>query len=157
MSRAIRAVKREIRILGLDTCRQGKILGAVVRGGQYLDGVIIFSRERETPRVVVESRYYPELRAIMIHDPAQRLDSKTIEKHARLPVIRVTASKPSRRGYQRVQSKHGSLWVQSSLPDQVSKKILDVTWTYGKLPEPARVAHLLARARVALSPPGDKR
>ncbi len=151
MTGVISTVKREIRILGLDTCRPGKIFGAVIRGGEYLDGVMLFPREEEASRVILGSRYYLELRAIMIHDPASRLDPKTIEKQAKLPVIRVSNSRTPPRPYQRVPSKHGILWVQSNLPSQVLKNVLNVTWTFGNLPEPARVAHLLARARIDLT------
>ncbi len=125
MIRTIETVKPEIRILGLDTCRDGEVFGAVVRGGMYLDGFVHFDLERYGSRQlgkrVLATKYYPELRALMLHDPKNRLVITTVENVTMLPVISISKGGRVARGY-----------------------FLSVTWTYGTLPEPARVAHELA-------------
>ncbi len=157
MTIPIKTVKKEIRILGLDFCRNDRITGAVVRGGQFLDGMLTIPNhprlsDREIGLQILKTRYYPELRAVMTHDALRRSEPKTIEKTTRLPVIRVAARKPSRRGYKIVQAKRGRLWVQTELPSETIERIISLTWTFGKLPEPARIAHLLARTRIPAKP-----
>ena len=152
MTHPINTVKKEIRILGLDTCRLGRVFGAVVRGGLYLDGVILIPSEKEVAMTIRESRYYPELRAVMLHDPRNRLRSEAIEKRAKLPMIQVSSSKPARKGYLQFKSKRGSLWLRTNIPSPTIEQVLSTTWTLGRLPEPARIAHLLARARIPPRP-----
>ncbi len=148
MIRTIETVKPEIRILGLDTCRNGEVFGAVVRGGLYLDGFVHFDLERSGSRqlgeYVLATKYYPELRALMLHDPKDRLVITTIENVTMLPVIIISKGWRAARGYSVFRSPHGAVQRKSSLPSSTVDKILSVTWTYGTLPEPARVAHELA-------------
>ena len=148
MIRTIETVKPEIRILGLDTCRDGEVFGAVVRGGMYLDGFVHFDLERNGSRqlgkYVLATKYYPELRALMLHDPINRLVVATIEKVTMLPVISISIGGRAARGYSVFRSQHGTVQRKSSLPISTVDKILYVTWTYGTLPEPVRVAHELA-------------
>lgn len=149
--RTIETVKNEIRILGLDSCPPRGVIGAVVRGGLFQDGVLFFSRERDPPgedvaNGIVETKYFPELRSIMIHDPAGRLDPARIEQKTRLPVIEVSEEAPmNRRGYRLIHGRRTDLWVKTRLPDPITNKILSITWTIGPLPEPVRVAHTLSK------------
>jgi len=144
----IETVKPEIRILGLDTCRDGEVFGAVVRGGKYLDGFVHFGLERNGSRqlgkYVLATKYYPELRALMLHDPKNRLVITTVENVTMLPVISISKGGRAARGYSVFRSQRGAIQRKSSLPISTVDKILSVTWTYGTLPEPARVAHELA-------------
>lgn len=155
MTRPITAVKKEIRILGLDACSKTRIVGAVMRGGLYLDGVLSFpwsptERVQWLASEIVRNQYFPELRSIMIHDLKNRLDAREVEGASHLPVIEVTVKRPtSRESYHLFQGTRGSLWVKTKLPVQVMEAILRVTWTTGHLPEPARVSHLLSRARMS--------
>ena len=148
MIRTIETVKPEIRILGLDTCRDGEVFGAVVRGGMYLDGFVHFdlgrSGSRQLGQYVLATKYYPELRALMLHDPKNRLAITTVENVTKLPVISISKGRRVARGYSVFRSQHGAVQRKSSLPSSTVDKILSVTWTYGTLPEPARVAHELA-------------
>ena len=148
MIHTIETVKQEIRILGLDTCRDGEVFGAVLRGGMYLDGFVHFDLERNGSRQlgknVLATKYYPELRALMLHDPKNRLEITTIENVTMLPVISISEGRRAAKGYSVFRSKHGAVQRRSSLPSSTVDKILSVTWTYGTLPEPARVAHELA-------------
>jgi endonuclease V-like protein UPF0215 family len=158
MSRHIREVKREIRILGLDECNPGRTVGVVVRGGTCLDGVITFPRDlrnpsRERAKWIVESAYFPEIRAIMLHDQGGELDSPSIERITELLTIAISENEPSgRRGYKRMNGNTGWLWVRTRIQSAILKKILAASWTTGKLPEPLRVAHLLARLDLPKSP-----
>src|SRR5260370_17944039 len=92
MIRPMRAVKEEIRILGLDTCNPGQTVGVVARGGLYLDGVIPFppnpkNAMKECARRIIDSAYFPELRAVMLHDPGDERDSRSLERITSLPTI----------------------------------------------------------------------
>jgi len=157
MTRPLRTVKKEIRILGLDFCNTRAVTAAVLRGGQFLDGVFTLNdpgrlSDREIARRIVGTRYFPELRAIMVHDPKNRSNTDTIEKATRLPVITVSSIRPRRRGFRVAPAGRGGLWVRTSLPDETLSRILSLTTVFGKLPEPARVAHLLAKTRMPKAP-----
>lgn len=157
MTRPLRIVKREIRILGLDFCNTRATTAAVLRGGQFLDGVFTLQdsgrfSNREIANRIMATRYFPELRAIMVHDPRNRSNPETIEKVTRLPVITVSSVRPGRRGFRVLRTRRGRLWVRTSLPGETLSKILSLTWVFGRLPEPVRVAHLLARTRIPKAP-----
>ncbi len=151
MTIPIRTVKREIRILGLDTCRKGDVFGAVVRGGLFLDGVIHFHLPRkraevELARGILSAKHYPELRALIVHDPGHHLDPDVLENLVRLPAMEVSMVNEPRRGYAIFQSRHGTLFHRSPLVPSIADKILSLTWSRGRLPEPARIAHLLSKS-----------
>ena len=149
MTRPIRTVKREIRILGLDTCKKRNVFGAVLRGGLFLDGVIHHQlgehAELGLARAVLATRYYPELRAIMLHDPGQDLVGGRLEMVVKLPVMEVSRMSKPEHHYSVFKSEHGTLYHRSRLPRSVADRILSLTWQYDGLPEPARIAHLLSR------------
>lgn len=149
MSRAIRTVKNEIRILGLDCCAPRVVVGVVVRGGMFQDGIFSLPWKKEPSdediaKAIVETKYFPELRSIMIHDPADSLDPSRIERKTRLPVIKVSEEPISRRGYRLVHGRRADLWVKTRLRTLIMNRILSVTWTMGRFPEPVRVAHILS-------------
>jgi endonuclease V-like protein UPF0215 family len=154
MIRPIEAVKNEIRILGLDTCNSHLIVGVTVRGGLYFDGVISFPSDRidasrKYARRITESAFFPELRAIMIHNPNGAIDSLSVEKITRLPTIAVSNREPDQGGgYKIVEGNLGRLWIKTRLQSATLKKILAVAWTTGNLPEPLRVAHLLGKLEI---------
>ncbi len=147
MIRGMRAIKEEIRILGLDTCNPGLTVGVVARGGLYLDGVISFppnpkNTMRECARRIVDSTYFPELRAVMLHNPEDVRDSRSLERITGLPTIAISKNGP--RGYSAFHGNLARIWVNTRLELTILKKILASSWTVGRLPEPLRVAHLLA-------------
>ena len=85
MTRPIGTIKKEIRTLGLDICNPRLTIGAIVRGGTYLDGVVSFPSSRNNAsrtlaKRIIESEYFPELRAIMQYDPDDQLDSTVVER-----------------------------------------------------------------------------
>jgi endonuclease V-like protein UPF0215 family len=154
MTRPIRAVREEIRILGLDTCNSVLIVGVTVRGGLYFDGAISFPSDRidssrKYARRITESNFFPELKAIMIHNPNGKIDSKLVERITSLPTIVVSNKEPSQsRGYKIVGGNRSRLWIKTSLQSTTLEKILATVWTTCRLPEPLRLAHLLAKLDV---------
>ncbi len=154
MRTSLRYVKKEIRLLGLDACNPRLTIGAVVRGGLYLDGVMAFAREAEgeadlLAEKVTESRYFPELRTIMLHDPKGLLDSRTLQRVTRLPVITVSIdSHVHGRGYRLYGKNQQQLWIKTRLESSSLEKILSLTQSDGRLPEPLRIAHLLAKLNI---------
>jgi len=146
-------VKKEIRTLGLDLCNPQRLVGAVVRGGTFLDGVVTFPskpipKSKSIASAILETRFFPELRLIMMHDPKVQLDPKAIQTLTRLPVIQIdSAKKRDSDGFK--PYKVGKKWLQvkSSLPPGVLQEILSTTWAMGTFPEPLRIAHLVARSR----------
>jgi endonuclease V-like protein UPF0215 family len=154
MIRSIGPVKKEFRTLGLDTCNPTLIVGAILRGGLYLDGVVSFPSNRNSPSIeaaekIIHSAYFPELRAIMLHNPNDQLDPTFIERRTNLPTIAISKDKPRRgKGYTPFQSNHCRLWVKTRLEPSALNRILSVSWTIHNLPEPVRVSHLLAKLRI---------
>jgi hypothetical protein len=152
MTRSL-TVKKEIRTLGLDLCNPRRLVGAVVRGGTFLDGVVVFPsnpvpNSKSVASAIIGTRFFPELRLIMTHNSKVRLDTKVIESLTKLPVIQVNvARKRNSNGFK--PRKVGSKWLQvkSPLPPRILQEILSTTWATGMLPEPLRVAHLVARSR----------
>jgi endonuclease V-like protein UPF0215 family len=155
MIRPIRAIKEEIRILGLDTCNPDLTLGVVARGGLYFDGVIPFppttkNAPKELARRIIDSAYFPELRAVMLHNPNTEPDSDSLAKATRLPTIAISKDEPAHaRSYKAFQGNMGRLWIETRLELTVLRKILASSWTFGRLPEPLRLAHLLATLDLA--------
>lgn len=154
MIRPIGTIKKEVRTLGLDTCNPSLIVGVIIRGGLYMDGLISFPTDpndasRECAKRIIESAYFPELRAIMLHDPNEQLDSRSVERVTNLPTMAISKDKPNRgSGYYGFQGDLGRLWVKTRLESTTLKKVLSVSWTIDKLPEPLRVAHLLCKLKV---------
>ena len=152
MTRSL-TVKKEIRTLGMDQCNPRCLVGAVVRGGTFLDGVVVFPSNpvpsgKSIASAILGTRFFPELRIIMTHDPKVRLDARVIERLTRLPVIQVNSAR-ERNSDGSITYKVGRklLRVKSALPPKVLQEILSTTWATGTLPEPLRIAHLVARSR----------
>jgi endonuclease V-like protein UPF0215 family len=126
-------------------------VGVVARGGLYLDGVISFppnlkDPSRESTRRIIDSVYFSELRAVMLHNRNYERESDSVERTTGLPIITVSKDEPLHgRGFKAFRGKPGRLWVRTRVQSTVLKKILTASWTMGRLPEPLRVAHLLAK------------
>src|SRR5712692_9385514 len=131
MTHEIRTVKREIRILGIDACRRAAMIGAIIRGGLYLDGILTFQETitRKVSEEIQESRYYPELRIIMLHDLKSRLDARQLWKASELPVIEITRSKLHRRhNYARFEKKNKIIYARSKLNCETIRRVMDLSW-----------------------------
>jgi endonuclease V-like protein UPF0215 family len=146
-------IKKEIRTLGLDLCNPRRLVGAIVRGGVYLDGVLAFPsnpipKSRSIASAILGTRFFPELRLIMTHDPKAQIDPKIIEKSTKLPVIQIDSAKRRKSdGFESYMVSGRELQAKSSLPSRILQEVLSTTWMTGMLPEPLRIAHLLARSR----------
>ena len=123
-----------------------------------MDGVISFPPNpkktiRECARTIVDSAYFPELRAIMLHNADDEGDSRSLERITRLPTITISKSEPPHgRGYEVFYRNPRRLWVKTRLELAILKEILTASWTFGMLPEPLRVAHLLANLEFPETP-----
>jgi len=154
MSRPLRHVKKEVRLLGLDACNRRLTIGAVVRGGLYLDGILAFTRDAEgevdrLAKQIAKSRYFPELRTIMLHDPRGLLDLNTMQQITRLPVISISLdSRFEAQGYRLYGKDPKQLWIKTDLESPSLEKILSLTKSGASLPEPLRIAHLLAKLNI---------
>ena len=148
MTHQIRTVKPEIRILGIDACRDGTIVGAIVRGGLYLDGILNL-KETITGKVseqIQQSRYHPELRVIMLHDPKGRLNIRQLGKTTGLPVIAITKTRLRLRHNYTLEKKNKIIYASSQLNPETIKQVIHLSWTIDDLPEPVRIAHLLVNS-----------
>jgi len=146
-------VKKEIRTLGLDLCNPQRVMGAVTRGGDYLDGVLVLPPKPTLNTIwiasaIIRTRFFPELRLIMTHDPETQLNPIEVERLTKLPVITVDSTrKRLPDGFKSYKVRQRQLQVRSYLPPRKLQEILCTTWATGILPEPLRIAHLLARSR----------
>jgi endonuclease V-like protein UPF0215 family len=140
-------MKREIRVLGLDHCNRRDIIGVVMRGGLYLDGVFILAKQTRSSTLatkLTQTKYFPELRAIFIHGSTPTFDASIIERTTSLPVITISSNRRSlSRGCRNVNVSGHHLWVKTRMDTKGLLDILSLTTTQGRLPEPIRIAHLL--------------
>src|SRR2546429_9742817 len=100
MRRPIGQVKKEIRTLGLDTCNPRSVVGVIVRGGLYLDGVVSFPHAQNQParncaERILGLRTFPELRAFILHEPKAQLNSKLLVTETKLPTIALSTERQS--------------------------------------------------------------
>src|SRR5689334_1405259 len=100
MIRPFREVKEEIRILGLDACNEEMTVGVVSRGGLYLDGLISFrpsskDASREQAKRIVDSAFFPELKAIMLHGSGNVGDRHSMERLTNLPTVTISENELS--------------------------------------------------------------
>ena len=109
----IRAVKPEIRVLGIDdgvftphTKGVVDVIGIVFRGGYWLDGVMRTQVEidgmdatEKIASMIVESPHYDQLRVIMLNGVTMAgfnvVDIEGLYEKLKLPVIAVTRDKPN--------------------------------------------------------------
>ncbi len=146
-------VKKEIRSLGIDLCNPKRLVGVVVRGGVYLDGVLVFPSESRLKNgsiasAILRTRFFPELRLIMTHDPEEQLDPEVIERLTKLPVIQVDrARRRTSGGFKSYKVGRKKLLAKSTLEPKTLQEIFSTTWATGALPEPLRLAHLIVRSR----------
>ncbi len=119
-----------------------------------MDGVMTFSRDAEEEadliaNKIAKSRYFPELRTIMVHDPKSLLDPKIMQQGTRLPVVNIALDSRIKAGGYRFYGKdRQQLWIKTTLESPSLEKILSLTKSRGRLPEPLRIAHLLAKLNI---------
>jgi len=156
MTLARSTIKSEVRILGLDVCNRRQTVGAIIRGGLYLDGLLTMgTNTSELGSNIRSSRYYPELRYIMIHqDNGEKFEAQKIQKITRLPVVEIARKKPAEKissSYTKLLMEGRMIFLRSTLDHTNTLRLLSLSWTTGPLPEPVRVAHLLAKSTSSIS------
>ncbi len=185
---AVRIVKPEIRVLGID---DGKftphsneavpVVGAVFRAGYWLEGVMstqvkvdAFDATEKLAQMILASPHYRQLRVVMLNGITLAgfniVDIKALNAQTDLPIIAVTDRKAD------LDSVHAALqnlpnpetrwqavlnageifpvvtWAgkdpiyveTAGITRELATEILRLTATRSKIPEPLRVAHLIA-------------
>lgn len=184
--KGFRAIKSEIRILGVDDGifvphTEGTVIvvGVVFRGGSYLDGIMHtyvaidgFDATEKIASMINVSPHSKQLRLVMLNGITfagfNLVNIKNLNQTTKLPVIAVTDAKPDLNAVHKalynlpeieerwkivleageiheVLSKARKLYVEIagiSLGDAI--EIIKLTSTRSSLPEPLRVAHLIA-------------
>src|SRR3989344_2596827 len=181
-----RAIKRELRILGIDDGPfkfkgRGKtiLVGTVFRSGFWLDGLLTtkikidgFDATKKIVEMVNKSRHKDQLRVIMLDGLTfggmNFADINKINGKTGLPVIVVNRRRPrfekirnalkhfqdaekrwkfiEKAGeIQQVNVGNHNLYIQTAgIKLEDAQKILKLSCTRSKIPEPLRVAHLIA-------------
>jgi len=178
-------MKKEIRIIAWDDCafrfsqKRVSIVGAVFRGGSFLDGLLSTRIEKDgldaTEKIaesILKSRHYDQLSLIMLDGITfagfNLVDIKELNRKTKLPVIVVQRKKPDMARFKETLrifkdhkkrlsmvkkagrifpfSKDGKdiFYQRSGLDNKKTREILKITCTRSNLPEPIRVAHLIA-------------
>src|SRR5690242_13693459 len=115
-------IKKEIRALGLDLCNPERVFGAVTRGGYYLDGAFALPAKPTVgttwiASTILRTRFFPELRLVMIHDPETRLHTSVVQRLTKLPVIQIDSTrKRQSNGFKPYKVGNKQLSARSSLP-----------------------------------------
>ena len=174
-------MKKEIRLLGIDDApfdrlkdRKTLLLGVLFRGGTSIDGVLSEIVEVDGTdstdkiiRMVKKSRFYTQLRAIMMKGIAvggfNLIDVEKVSKKTGVPVIVVMRRLPDRERIARVLEKlgkkdgvklmekagrihrAGSVLIQfNGITLEKAREIVRISTTRSNVPEPVRVAHIMA-------------
>jgi endonuclease V-like protein UPF0215 family len=182
-----RAVKPEIRVLGVDDGSfiphkgYAPVVGVVFRGGYWLDGVLStkvkvdgFDATDKIATMIVESPHYRQVRIMMLEGVTfggfNVVDIKELNALTELPVIVVTRNKPDFREIHaavkklpnsterwaavqnagqvfevHTRSMDEKVYMEiSGIRESDARRILQLTSTRSSIPEPLRVAHLVA-------------
>jgi len=178
-------MKKEIRLMGIDdspftfTDKYANVIGVVMRGGEYIEGVIKnqVSIDGDDATYICEqmienTRHKVQLKAILLDGIAlggfNIVDIEKIYNSTNLPVITVTRDKPDfekikkalqknfndwekrfnlmKKGkLHRVATKHNPIYIKCiGLNVEEAKEIIKISTIRGVIPEPIRVAHLIA-------------
>ena len=174
-------MKKEIRIIAWDDTafrfsqKQVRIIGAIFRGGLFLDGLLSVRIEKDgldvtekMTRTILKSRHYDQLSVIMLDGISfagfNLVDIKELNKKTRLPVIVIQRKKPDIKKFTKALHifrdrkkrlllvkragklyKHKDIFYQrAGLSTDKCEELIRLTCTRAKIPEPIRVAHLIA-------------
>jgi len=185
---AIRGVKPEIRVLGIDdgvfvphSKGLADVVGVVFRGGYWLDGFMHtkvqvdgMDATRQLAKMITKSPHYPQLRVIMLNGVTLAgfnvVDITELYERLKLPVIAVTRDKPNLKDIRRalqnlpeamkrwktvekagkiieVRTREGEepIYIHAiGILEETARIILKNTSTRSNIPEPLRVAHIIA-------------
>ena len=178
-------MKKEIRLLGVDdspftfTDKYANVIGVVMRGGSYLEGVIRSQVSVDgndatytCKQIIENTRHRVQLKAILLDGIAlggfNIVDIDYIYNTTKLPVITITRDKPDYKKIKNalqknfkdwkkrfdlvkkgrlyeVKTKHNPIYVKcAGVNIDEAKEIIKLSTIRGVIPEPIRVAHLIA-------------
>jgi len=150
------------------------VVGAVFRGGLYLDGIlstkVIIDGNNATKKItdmINKSKFKPQLQCIFLDGIAvggfNIIDIKQLSKKTTLPVIVIIRRNPNikiiKETLIRIKKKNkiklidkagsvipiGKIYAQiTGLSIEKAKEILNIVCTRSLIPEPIRIAHLIA-------------
>ena len=178
-------MKQQIRLLGIDdspftfTDKYGTVIGVVMRGGEYLEGVLrnqVSIDGDDATNVCIEmiknTRHKKQLKAMLLDGIAlggfNIVDINEIYTKTDLPIITVTRENPDfekieqalKNNFEdwkhrlalmkngeihKVKTSHNPIYVKCiGLSIEEAKEIIKLSTIRGVVPEPIRVAHLIA-------------
>jgi len=150
------------------------VVGAVFRGGTLLDGILTTkvsidgnNSTKKLIEIINKSKYKKQLRCILLNGIAVAgfnvIDIKELNRKTKIPVIVVIRKYPDfkkiedilkkikkQHKYKIIQKagpveKIGNIYIQiKGITIEKAKEILKLTCTRSLIPEPIRVAHLIA-------------
>ncbi|MBI2232933.1 MAG: DUF99 family protein [Candidatus Aenigmarchaeota archaeon] len=145
--------------------RGGKFIDGLLSTGVKKDG---FDATEKLAERITGSRHYDQLSVIMLDGITMAgfnvVDLKELNKKTRLPVIAVLRKKPDKKSFFEAMKKPGNskkrleiakragkiysyekiFYQKSGLSTRDCEKVLSITCLHGNMPEPIRVAHLIA-------------
>jgi len=154
--------------------KKGKVLVVVFRGGLYLDGILstkVNVDGNDSTKKIIEMinkcKFKPQLQCIFLDGIAvggfNILDVKELNKKTKLPVIVIIRRKPNlekikntlikikKKSKIKLLEKAGSIIPVNKIYIQISgisiekaKEFLKIVCTRSLIPEPIRIAHLIA-------------
>jgi len=153
---------------------QVMVIGAVFRGGSWLDGILSTkvnidgnNATKKITEMINKCKYKPQLQCIFLDGIAvggfNIIDVKQLSRKTKLPVMVIIRKKPDIKKIKetliKIKKKNkiklldkagsvipiGKIYVQlSGLNIEKAKEILKITCTRSLIPEPVRIAHLIA-------------
>ena len=154
--------------------KQVLVVGTIFRGGNYMDGLVSTKARvdgKNSTKKIIEminkSKFKPQLRCIMLDGVAvggfNIIDLKKLNKKTNIPVIAVIRNFPN---FKKIFSalkkirkeekiklmeqlpkpvKAGKIYIQPvGLSVEEAKEFLKISCTHSFIPEPIRMAHLIA-------------
>jgi hypothetical protein len=165
--------------------KEAIIVGTVYRGGNYLDGLIStkvdidgFDATLKIIQLVKNSKWIGQVRAIMLDGIAVAgfniINATRLSKETDIPVIVVMRQYPDYEGMFRAMKKLGmqekirlieelgkpekvdDIYIQRvNITSREAMQILKITCTHSHIPEPIRIAHIIASGIVKGESHGD--
>lgn len=150
------------------------VVGTVFRGGLYLDGILSTkvsvdgsNATKKLAEMINKCKFKPQLQCILLDGIAvggfNVIDIKELSKKTKLPVIVIIRKKPDINNIKKILTKlnkkskikliekAGSvvpvnkIYIQlTGLSIEKAREILKITCTRSLIPEPIRIAHLIA-------------
>ncbi|MFH1917182.1 MAG: DUF99 family protein [Nanoarchaeota archaeon] len=154
--------------------KEALIVGTVFRGGQYLDGILTtrvsidgFDATYNIIQMIKKSKWKSQIRAIMLDGIAVAgfnvINIKNLHKETGIPVIVIIRQYPDYEGMFRALKKLGmnekiklietiekpekvnTIYIQrEGISIREALALLKITCTHAKIPEPVRIAHIIA-------------